>query len=75
MNDLAPNIGCDAVCIFADNTSIINKGATDIETKEKIQMSLADASDWFSTNDRLLNRDKSQKLTFCSKSNIPETSS
>lgn len=59
--------------LSADYTTIINKGATNVGTEEKFQMSLVDASDWFSTNNRLLNRDESQNLNLCSKSNIPET--
>lgn len=64
MNDLVSNIRCDAVCMFADDTTFINKGEKNNETTKKAQMSLADASDWFSTNKLLLNPDKSQKLTF-----------
>lgn len=64
MNDLAPNTRCDAVCMFADDTTILNNGATDVETEEKFQMSLAGAYVMYSTNNMLLNHDKSQKLTF-----------
>ena len=64
INDLVPSITSDAVCLFADDSSIVNYGKTIEEVSQKTRASIEEARKWFSCNKLKLNDNKTQVVTF-----------
>lgn len=69
INDLPQNIPTQSICLYADDTSLINSGDVLEELKQKTNTTLQEAENWFNINQLQLNREKTNVLTCYTKRN------
>lgn len=70
INDLPEHVS-GRVVLFADDTTLLTRDSNPDLLDSKSDKMLADAKKWFDTNGLKLNEDKTAKLNFTSKRNIP----
>lgn len=68
INDLPQNVPSQSICLYADDTSFINRSRDLGELKLLTDSVLQKAQNWFDTNELKLNTDKTKILTFHTKS-------
>lgn len=63
INDLTANITAKLTCLFADDTTFVNTHVDSVILKNKTQLSLTEAKEWFHSNNLKLNEGKTEILT------------
>lgn len=64
INDLPHHVSAYSTCLFADDTSFITKGETEVQTSQKQTTVLKEAKLWFESNKLKINEEKTQIITF-----------
>lgn len=64
INDMPNNVPNSRLCLYADDTTIVTEGATNLDLKNTSDESVCKVKRWFRHNGLLLNEDKTQCITF-----------
>ena len=64
INDLPGNVSAEAMCLYADDTSLVNRSSDLEHLNQKTGDTLKNAEEWFKNNNLQLNINKTKILTF-----------